>query len=308
MEQKNCVATIGFFDGVHQGHRFLIEQVKRIAKEEHREAVVITFPIHPQRVMQPEYQLKLLSTPEEKRDLLYATGIDRIIELPFTRKLSQYTAHDFMLKVLQKRYRVHTLIIGYDHRFGHNRSEGFDDYCRYGKEMGMEIVHAPVCIVDNITVSSSAIRRFLTGGEVSIANRCLGYTYFLEGTVIHGFKIGHTLGFPTANLLVEEPDKLIPTNGVYAVRVRLEGNEYAGMLNIGVRPTVGNNTCQSIEVHLLHYAGNLYGRKMRLSFVQRIRNEQKFDSLEQLADQLRKDAELVERLLLSDPRIPSVQP
>lgn len=302
MKPQPCVATIGFFDGVHQGHRFLIEQVRRLAAEEGLESAVITFPVHPRQVMQPDCHLALLSTSEEKRALLRATGIDRIIELPFTRELSQYTAREFMGEVLQKRLQVHTLVIGYDHRFGHNRSEGFEDYCRYGREMGMRVVHAPACVVDGVTVSSSAIRRFLLGGEVTMANRCLGYEYYLEGTVIHGFQVGRTLGFPTANLSVEEPGKLIPVNGVYAVRVTLDadGSSYSGMLNIGVRPTVGNGTQRSIEVHLLRFAGNLYGRKIRVSFVQRIRNEQKFSGLDALVAQLRTDACEVERLMLSD--------
>ena len=174
MDGRPCVATIGFFDGVHRGHRFLIDCVKRLARERGLEAVIITFPVHPRMVMQPGFQMPLLSTPEEKRRLLGEQGVDRVVELPFTLELSRLTAREFMVEALQRRLCVDTLVIGYDHRFGHNRSEGFEDYRRYGGEIGMRVVRAEVCVVDGVTVSSSAIRRFLCGGEVAIAARCLG--------------------------------------------------------------------------------------------------------------------------------------
>ena len=299
MDGRPCVATIGFFDGVHRGHRFLIDCVKRLARERGLEAVIITFPVHPRMVMQPGFQMPLLSTPEEKRRLLGEQGVDRVVELPFTLELSRLTAREFMVEALQRRLCVDTLVIGYDHRFGHNRSEGFEDYCRYGGEIGMRVVRAEVCVVDGVTVSSSAIRRFLCGGEVAIAARCLGYEYYLEGTVVDGFKVGRRLGFPTANLRVEEPGKLVPADGVYAVRVAVGGRTYAGMLNIGVRPTVDNGGDRSVEVHILRFGSDIYGEHMRVDFVQRIRNEQKFAGTDELVAQLRRDAAEVERLLLS---------
>ena len=299
MDGRPCVATIGFFDGVHRGHRFLIDCVKLLARERGLEAVIITFPVHPRMVMQPGFRMPLLSTPEEKRRLLAEQGVDRVVELPFTLELSRLTAREFMVEALQRRLCVDTLVIGYDHRFGHNRSEGFEDYCRYGAEIGMRVVRAEVCVVDGVTVSSSAIRRFLCGGEVAIAARCLGYEYYLEGTVVDGFKVGRRLGFPTANLRVEEPGKLVPADGVYAVRVAVGGRTYAGMLNIGVRPTVDNGGDRSVEVHILRFGGDIYGEHMRVDFVQRIRNEQKFAGTDELVAQLRRDAAEVERLLLS---------
>ena len=299
MDGRPCVATIGFFDGVHRGHRFLIDCVKRLARERGLEAVIITFPVHPRMVMQPGFQMPLLSTPEEKRRLLGEQGVDRVVELPFTLELSRLTAREFMVEALQRRLCVDTLVIGYDHRFGHNRSEGFEDYRRYGGEIGMRVVRAEVCVVDGVTVSSSAIRRFLCGGEVAIAARCLGYEYYREGTVVDGFKVGRRLGFPTANLRVEEPGKLVPADGVYAVRVAVGGRTYAGMLNIGVRPTVDNGGDRSVEVHILRFGGDIYGEHMRVDFVQRIRNEQKFAGTDELVAQLRRDAAEVERLLLS---------
>lgn len=298
MNAMPCVATIGFFDGVHRGHQFLIGCVKQIARERDLSSVIITFPVHPRMVMQPGFQMPLLSTPAEKRQMLEAQGVDRIVELPFTMELSQYTAREFMVEVLQRRLHVDTLVIGYDHRFGHNRSEGFEDYRRYGEEIGMRVVHAEACVVDGVTVSSSAIRRFLCGGEVTVAAHCLGYEYYLEGTVVDGFKVGRKLGYPTANLHVEEAGKLVPADGVYAVRVAVGGETYAGMLNVGIRPTVNNGGRRSVEVHILRFSGNIYGAHMRITFVQRIRNEQKFDTLEALMEQLACDAEEVERLLL----------
>ena len=294
---KPCVATIGFFDGVHRGHRFLIEQVKRLATEQNLASSLITCPVHPRKIMQADYQPELLSTPEEKEELLKQTGVDSCVMLPFTPELSQLSAYEFMRDVLQKQLNVRVLVIGYDHRFGHNRSEGFDDYCRYGKEIGMEVVKAEACVVNGVNVSSSVIRAFLSEGEIKLANKCLGYGYYLEGIIVDGYKVGRKLGFPTANLSVSNPDKLIPANGVYAVKVYLEGQEYKGMLNIGHRPTLDNGVQRSIEVHILHFSSNVYQKSMRIEFADRIRDEKKFRRIEELVAQLGRDAEMVDSLL-----------
>lgn len=298
---KPCVATIGFFDGVHRGHRFLIEQVKELAAGKNLASTLITFPIHPRKIMQADYQPKLLSTPEEKKELLLQTGVDRCVMLPFTPELSQLSAYEFMRDILQKQLNVRVLVIGYDHRFGRNRCEGFDDYCRFGEEIGMEVVKARACVLNGINISSSVIRAFLSGGEIHLANKCLGYRYYLEGIIVDGYKIGRTLGFPTANLSVSNPDKLIPANGVYAVKVRLEGHEYKGMLNIGHRPTLDNGEQRSIEVHILHFSSDVYQKTMRIEFVERMRDEKKFRRVEELIAQLGRDAEEADRLLSSEP-------
>ncbi len=294
---KPCVATIGFFDGVHRGHRFLIEQVKELAAERKLSSTLITFPVHPRKAMQADYQPKLLSTPEEKEELLLQAGVDRCLILPFTYELSRLSACEFMRDVLQKQLNVRILVIGYDHRFGHNRSEGFEDYCRYGEEIGMEVVKARAYVTNGVSISSSVIRAFLSEGEIHLANKCLGYRYFLEGTIVDGYKVGRTIGFPTANLSVSNPDKLIPANGVYAVKVYLEGHEYKGMLNIGHRPTLDNGAQRSIEAHILHFSSDIYQKTMRIEFVDRIRDEKKFRRVEELVAQLGRDAELVDRLL-----------
>ncbi len=294
---KPCVATIGFFDGVHRGHRYLIEQVKKLASERGLASALLTFPVHPRKVMQVDYQPELLSTPEEKAELLGLAGVDRCIMYPFTIELSKLSAYEFMRNVLQKEMNVRVLVIGYDHRFGHNRSEGFEDYCRYGASLGMEVVQAQACVLEGVNVSSSVIRSFLSRGEIQKANACLGYPYYLEGTIVDGCKIGRTLGFPTANLYVANSDKLIPANGVYAVRVHIDDSQYKGMLNIGHRPTLSNGLERSIEVHILHFSSNLYQKTMRIEFVERVRDEKKFEKVDELVNQLCKDAEWVDHLL-----------
>lgn len=290
------VATIGFFDGVHVGHRFLVRQVCEVARERHLSSLLITFPVHPRMVMQADYQPRLLSTFDEKCTLLASTEADYCVALPFTRELAALSAHDFMQQVLRDQLHVHTLVIGHDHRFGHNRAEGFADYVRYGDELGMEIVRADSYQLDDTNISSSVARTSLEAGEVDKAARCLGYDYFLDGHVISGQQIGRTLGYPTANIQVDNPLKLIPADGVYAVRVRTEGHIYKGMLNIGCRPTIDNDTHRTIEVHLLHFEGNLYGHLLRIEFVRRIRGEQKFLNREALAHQLQLDAKEAERI------------
>ena len=292
-----CVATIGFFDGVHAGHRFLIEQVKAVAAARGMRSALITFPVHPRKVMKADYHPELLTTLDEKKTLLSETGVDYCIMLDFTPAISQLTAREFMTDILKKRYRVEALVIGYDHRFGHNRSEGFEEYCRYGEEIGMQVVLARAYIYDGLHISSSVIRDYLHLGDVVMANRCLGYEYFLDGVVVGGYQVGRKIGFPTANLSVDDPDKLVPADGVYAVHVSLDGRVYAGMLNIGHRPTLDNGMNRSIEVHILHFHSDIYDKSIRISFVQRIRSEMKFDGIDALVGQLHKDAATVETLL-----------
>ena len=284
------VATIGFFDGVHLGHRHLINQVKMAASLNGWCSSIITFPVHPRQVIQSDYQPSLLSSPEEKIELLASTGIDNCIHLPFTRELSQLTAWEFM-QLLYEQYQVRMLVIGYDHRFGHNRAETFEDYCRYGRELGIHIMQATAYTQEQDKVSSSAIRRALLSGEVSTATKYLGYPYFLQGTIVSGYQVGRKIGFPTANLQVDFSNKLIPSIGVYAVYVYVNGQKYKGMLNIGHRPTLNNGTDLSIEVHILDFEGDIYHQPMRIEFVDFLRAEAKFQSTEELALQIQKDKE-----------------
>lgn len=297
---KPCVATIGFFDGVHRGHRFLIERLKEDAKAAGLESTVITFERHPRQVLSSDYQPKLLTTFEEKRLLLSRTGVDNCAVLQFDRQMAQMTAREFMERVLAGLLNVKRLYIGYDHRFGHNREEGFEDYVRYGRELGIEVLQNTAFDLEGVNVSSSVIRSFLQEGEVEMAARCLGYPYFVSGKVMPGVQEGRKLGFPTANIEVTA-EKLIPASGVYAVTARLEGSAALkpAMMNIGTRPTFGENE-QTLEVHILDFEDNIYGKELLVSFDRRLRGERKFRSAEDLADQLRKDAEEVRHIAAED--------
>lgn len=302
-----CVATIGFFDGVHSGHRYLIRQVKEIAAAKGLRSALVTFPVHPRKVMNADYHPELLTTAEEKISLLSEIGVDYCLMLDFTPEISRLSAQEFMRQVLKERYQVTCLVIGYDHRFGHNRSEGFEDYVRYGAEIGIEVIRAKAYTssiemggMQNVPVSSSLIRRLLHEGEVDVAARCLGYGYFLDGTVVGGYQVGRKIGFPTANLSVDDPDKLIPADGVYAVWVEFDGKRYMGMLNIGFRPTLDNGTQRTIEVNILHFHSDIYDKSIRLTFVKRTRPELKYSNIDELIVQLHKDAEETEAILLAE--------
>jgi riboflavin kinase / FMN adenylyltransferase len=290
-----CVATIGFFDGVHKGHRYLIEQVKAVALSKGLCTALITFPVHPRKVINANNRLELLSTLREKEDLLSQTGVDYCFLLNFTAEISALSAHDFMSQVLKKQFHVDTLIIGYDHRFGHNRSEGFNDYYQYGKGIGMEVMHAKALTIEGRKISSSVIRTALLSADLDLANYYLGYNYYLDGIVVTGHKVGRTIGFPTANMSVD-PDKIIPADGVYAVRVSVEGTDYIGMINIGHRPTLNNGVNRTLEVNILHFSDDIYGKTIRVSFVKRIRSEVKFNGIEALKAQLHDDQMKVEEI------------
>lgn len=291
------VATIGFFDGVYRGHRFLIDQVKEMAAKEGLCSALVTFPVHPRQVIQTSYCPQLLSSPQEKLELLETTGADYCILLPFTHDLSLLSAREFM-QLLRDRFNIHILVIGYDHRFGHNRSESFEDYRRYGEELGIYIVRARAYTDGEDKISSSVIRQLLKEGDVNRASQFLGYNYYLDGTVVDGYKVGRKIGFPTANLKVDYPEKLIPSEGVYAVYVYIEGKKWAGMLNIGHRPTINNGKDLSIEVNILHFSDNIYHKEIRIEFVKYLRPEEKYDNIEALIRQMHKDREEAAKVLL----------
>ncbi len=294
-----CVATIGFFDGIHLGHRYLIKQVCEIADERGYRSSVVTFPVHPRQIVRHKPDFKLLTTWEEKLSILSGTGLDYCIALDFTKELASLSAKDFML-FLRDSFNVRVLLVGYDHRFGHNRSEGFADYVKYGEELNMEVLLSQVYKAEkNIVISSSLIRGYLLSGKVSDAANLLGYNYFLEGIVVSGHQLGRQIGFPTANLRVNSPDKVIPGDGVYAVWVTVVEKTYAGMLSIGVRPTVNNGTDRTIEAHLFNFNSDIYGKIIRISFVSYIRPEEKFGTLNELVAQLHKDAEVATHILES---------
>lgn len=296
-DYKPCVATIGFFDGVHKGHRFLIRQVQRYSKECNLPSALITFTKPPRQIVQSGYKPELLTSLDEKMRLLDETGVDECLLLDFTKEMAQLSAREFMARILKEKFRVKVLVIGYDHRFGHNRSEGFQDYLDYGKELGIKVIHASQYLYKEEKVSSSIIRSVLGQGDIKSATELLGYPYCLTGTVVAGFHVGRTLNFPTANMKPDDPLKLIPEGGVYAVWVLLDGKRYMGMLNIGTRPTVNNGSNRTIETHILDFSQDIYGHKFQLQFVGRLRSEQKFQSLRALQEQLEKDKKTCKRIL-----------
>lgn len=290
-------ATIGFFDGVHQGHRFLLQQVAQAARDRGLSTMAITFGEHPRQTLQSDYQPLLLTTPNEKLNLLSSCGLDACTVLHFTKEMAEVSAYDFMKEYLYNRFRVRCLVIGYDHHFGRRSNEGFEDYKAYGQEIGIEVLLATPLQNEEFTVSSSVIRRFLTAGNVEKAQQCLERPYHLHGTVSTGHQMGRKLGFPTANLILEHPYLLVPAHGVYAIYAETEGKRYPAMLNIGCRPTVNNGKNNTIEAHLFGFDGNLYGKELTLYFMHRLREEKKFESLEQLQAQLNIDAEQTLQLL-----------
>lgn len=298
-EGAERVATIGVFDGVHAGHQLLIRQVMDEARRTGLRPMVITFDRQPRQLFDPTFRPQVLTTLEEKQAIIESLGIEELVVLPFTKELAALTAHDFMEQVLQRQLNVSILITGYDNRFGRNRQEGFDDYVRYGQEMGIQVLRgeAEMMADGSCAVSSSVIRQLLAEeGRVDLMPQCLTRYYQLSGRVMPGEHIGHQLGFPTANLEPTSADKLIPAPGVYAVWATLEdGSRHAAMMNIGTRPTFEGHR-QTLEVNILGFEGNLYGQTVSITFVKRLREERRFDSPEALMEQLRCDREIVEHL------------
>jgi riboflavin kinase/FMN adenylyltransferase len=285
-----CVATVGFFDGLHAGHRYLIEELKGIAKEQHLQSVVVTFAIHPRKVLNSEFRPELLNTLSEKLIQLSTTGIDMCIVLDFSLQMAKLSAYDFLKTILKEQFNVQTLLVGHDHRFGHNRADGFPEYKKYGEELGMTVLKCTQFHTDTDKhISSSEIRNALKTGEIELANRLLTYQYSIQGKVIEGFKNGRQIGFPTANIELFDHEKIIPAVGVYAVKVTWNGTQYKGMLNIGHRPTLDNGLTISIEVHILDFNTDIYNQTLEVGFIIKIRDEQKFIGIEALKEQLQKD-------------------
>ena len=293
------VATIGFFDGVHKGHQFLLHQVMEEAKKVGGTAMCVTFDCAPRMVVEQtkgrELSMQLLTTQTEKTLLLHQVGIEDVKMLHFTSEMVKMSAYVFMDKVLKQTMDVGVLVIGYDHRFGHNREEGFEDYVRYGEKLGIRVVQAQAYEEDFITISSSLIRETLLQGRIADSRKLLGYDYFIDGVVVNGFKVGRKLGYPTANIEVPT-EKLIPCDGVYVVKAELEGRMFGGMLNIGWRPTFNGNK-RTIEVNLFDFDGNIYSEHITLRFIDFLRPEQKFESPEALIRQLAIDEQKARKVL-----------
>jgi len=285
------IVTIGTFDGVHLGHKKIIDLIIANAAELHCESLVLTFFPHPRAVLQEGTEMKQLSTLDEKITLLENLGVDHLVIHPFDREFSRLTAEDFVKTVLVDTFNVKKIIIGHDHRFGRNRTATINDLITYGSTYGFEVVQISAEAINEVAISSTKIRTALEEGDVLLANDYLGYEYSLSGIVHKGKQLGRTLGYPTANIEMKENYKLIPQNGVYIAKSIWKGKTVFGMMNIGKRPTVGGNT-QTIEIHFFDLHEDLYGQKITVYFIEKMRSEQKFESLEALKNQLAHDKKM----------------
>jgi riboflavin kinase/FMN adenylyltransferase len=285
---KKTILTLGTFDGVHIGHKKILERITQNTENGKYESLVLTFFPHPRMVLQEKSEIKLLNTISEKTRLLEETGIENLIIHPFDENFSRLTAEEFVHSILVDKFKIQKIIIGHDHRFGRNRTANIDDLIAFGAEYGFEVEQISAKEIQDVSVSSTKIRKALNEGNMTLANEYLGYNYFLSGEVVKGKQLGRTIGFPTANIQIDEDYKLIPKNGVYAVKAIIEQKEVFGMMNIGFNPTV-NGEKQTIEVHLFDFDADIYGQKIAVSLLHYLREEQKFGSLDLLIEQLNQD-------------------
>ncbi len=284
----HTVVTIGTFDGVHIGHQKIIERLVNAAKANNLESAILTFFPHPRMVLQKDSEIKLINTIEERKEILRASGVDHLIIHPFTQQFSRLSAQEFVRDILVNKLKAKRVIIGYDHRFGRNRTADINDLREFGETYGFEVEEISQQEIEAVTVSSTKIRKALLEGRVERANRYLSYPFALEGKVVKGKGLGREFEFPTANLEVAESYKLIPKNGVYVVRSVIEGFTFFGMMSIGTNPTVGG-TEKTIETYFFDFEGDLYGKHLKIELLTRIRDEKKFESVEGLKIALKQD-------------------
>lgn len=292
------VVTIGTFDGVHIGHQKIIKRLIKVAKEKQLKSVVLTFFPHPRMVLQKNSDIKLLNTIEEREAILLSLGLDEMVIQTFTKEFSNVSAYDFVRTILVEKLNAKHIIIGYDHQFGKDRSANIDDLKMYGNEFGFEVEEISVQDVEDVSVSSTKIRTALHQGDITTANSYLGYNFFLKGEVIRGKGLGKTIGFPTANIHIKEDYKLIPKNGVYVIKGILNNSVVFGMMNIGTNPTV-DGTHQSIEAHFFEFDSEIYDETVTIEFLDRLRDEHKFESVDLLKVQLEKDKKNAKQFLNS---------
>ncbi len=294
------VLTIGTFDGVHKGHQKIIDQLNYEAKKINGESVLLTFYPHPRMVLYPEtHGLQLIQTQEEKLQKLERMGLQNTIIFPFTFEFSRLTAIEFIRDIIVNQLHAKKLVIGYDHQFGRNREGSILFLKEIAETYALDIIEIPAQVIEDSNVSSTKIRDALKKGNIDLANSFLGEYYCLQGIVVHGNALGKTIGYPTANLLVDETTKLIPANGVYAVQVKRDGIWYNGMMNIGFRPTVSHLNIQTIEIHIFDFSEDLYGVPLVVRFITKIRDEVKFDEVDHLKIQLKQDEETIRAFFAS---------
>ncbi|OXA94884.1 bifunctional riboflavin kinase/FAD synthetase [Flavobacterium hercynium] len=285
---KKTILTLGTFDGVHIGHKKILERITQNTENGKYESLVLTFFPHPRMVLQEKSEIKLLNTIAEKSKLLDQTGIENLVIHPFNESFSRLTAEEFVSSILVNQFQIQKIIIGHDHRFGRNRTANIDHLIAFGAQYGFEVEQISAQEIQDVSVSSTKIRKALDEGNITLANEYLGYSYFLIGEVVKGKQLGRTIGFPTANINIEEDYKKIPKTGVYVAKAIVSGKEVFGMMNIGFNPTV-NGEKQSIEVHLFDFDADIYGQQIEVSLLQYLREEQKFGSVELLTAQLHQD-------------------
>ena len=293
---KPTIVTIGTFDGVHIGHQKILGQITKSARDLNCESLVLTFFPHPRMVLQEDTEMKQLNTLNEKIGLLDNLGIDNLVVHPFDKEFSRLTAEEFVKEVLVDVFKIKKIIIGHDHRFGRNRTANIDDLIDFGETYGFEVEQISAEEINEVSISSTKIRNSLLEGNIELATTYLGYNYSLTGIISKGKQLGRTIGYPTANIKIEEEYKLIPLNGVYVAKSILDGKTVFGMMNIGTRPTV-DGTTQTIEINFFDFKQDLYGQKITVSLLHRMRSEQKFDSLDALKEQLSKDKTMAENYI-----------
>lgn len=287
---NNAIVTIGTFDGVHLGHQKIINRLLELKKQFGGETLLFTFEPHPRKVLFPEQKdLKLLTNTAEKCELLEQFGIDHILVFPFTKEFSQMQAETYIQEIISKGLQTKTLVIGYDHHFGSNREGNISLLKEVSQQYQFNVEEIPVQEINQLNVSSSRIRKALDDGDIDTANNYLGYSFFIKGEVIKGKQLGRTIGYPTANIKLDDADKLIPKIGVYAANIVVRNKRYKGMLNVGVNPTTDADNTIKVEVNMFDFNEEIYGETIKLEFVKRIRNEQKFANLDELKQQLAKD-------------------
>ena len=286
---KNTIVTIGTFDGVHLGHQKIIKRLVEIKQKQGGQTLLFTFDPHPRKVLFPEQELKLITTTEEKCDLLKQFGIDNVLVYHFTREFSQTPAVSYISDVISKGLKTKTLVIGYDHRFGSNREGNIDTLRAVSENYHFEVEEISAHEINQLNVSSTRIRKAIEEGDIVIANEFLGYSFFITGEVVKGKQLGRTIGYPTANIAISNSDKLIPKLGVYAVNVFHNGIKYRGMLNVGINPTTDSDLKIKVEVNIFEFNQEIYGDVIKVEFLKRIRNEEKFANLDELKQALAND-------------------
>ncbi len=294
--EKESILTIGTFDGVHIGHNKILKRLIQDSKKNNLSSLVMTFFPHPRMILNKSHEIKMIDTIDEKINLLEKTGLGNLIIHPFDNNFSKIRAKEFVKEILVKKLKIKEIIIGYDHKFGKDREASVEDLKKFGKDYMFTVKEIPAQEIDSIAISSTKIRNAILNGEIEKCNKFLGRNFILTGKVVYGEGLGKKIDFPTANIEIKETYKIIPKNGVYLVKTKINSNTYFGMMNIGIRPTVGG-TNKSLEIHFFNFKDNIYGKNVSIEIIKKIRDEEKFSSIDQLKIQLKKDEQFCLKLI-----------